>query len=236
MSTQPPYGQPPQGPYPPQGQYPGPYGPPPRRGLGTGGLVAILVAVALVVAGGVVAAVLLLGGEDDEDDSASEETSSQTSDDSEPSGESVTGNGYSYTLPDGWSDVTEEAVSTLDPDIDTASAPSDSLDRTPANLLVSISSAQGATVAGELRSEWEAGIAEDTGVTPTPIPAPDVGGLETAAIQTEQVNSSGTPVIQVGYLTISGGQAYAIFFTTTERTQAENQAAFDELIGTWQWE
>jgi hypothetical protein len=247
MNTQPPYGQP-QGPYPPSGQYP--YGPPPRRGPSTGVLVTILTAVVLVVAGGVVTTVLLLDSDDEsasdepDDTSASLSTDEATDDVTEdstddltpaPSGDSVSGTGFSFALPTGWSDVSAEATQTVNPEVQAAAAAGGSLTQSPANVMVVVRPAEGATVPGELLPDWEAELESGTGMTAQFIPAPNVGGLETSSIQLEGVNSSGNQVMVVGYLTISNGQAYSILCTTSTSAEAESRAAFDEIIDSWQW-
>jgi|GEM_PF-1702717 hypothetical protein len=247
MNTQPPYGQP-QGPYPPSGQYP--YGPPPRRGPSTGVLVTILTAVVLVVAGGVVTTVLLLDSDDEsasdepDDTSASLSTDEATDDVTEdstddltpaPSGDSVSGTGFSFALPTGWSDVSAEATQTVNPEVQAAAAAGSSLTQSPANVMVVVRPAEGATVPGELLPDWEAELESGTGMTAQFIPAPNVGGLETSSIQLEGVNSSGNQVMVVGYLTISNGQAYSILCTTSTSAEAESRAAFDEIIDSWQW-
>jgi hypothetical protein len=247
MNTQPPYGQP-QGPYPPSGQYP--YGPPPRRGPSTGVLVTILTAVVLVVAGGVVTTVLLLDSDDEsasdepDDTSASLSTDEATEDVTEdstddltpaPSGDSVSGTGFSFALPTGWSDVSAEATQTVNPEVQAAAAAGSSLTQSPANVMVVVRPAEGATVPGELLPDWEAELESGTGMTAQFIPAPNVGGLETSSIQLEGVNSSGNQVMVVGYLTISNGQAYSILCTTSTSAEAESRAAFDEIIDSWQW-
>ena len=247
MNTQPPYGQP-QGPYPPSGQYP--YGPPPRRGPSSGVLVTILTAVVLVVAGGVVTTVLLLDSDDEsasdepDDTSASLSTDEATDDVTEdstddltpaPSGDSVSGTGFSFALPTGWSDVSAEATQTVNPEVQAAAAAGSSLTQSPANVMVVVRPAEGATVPGELLPDWEAELESGTGMTAQFIPAPNVGGLETSSIQLEGVNSSGNQVMVVGYLTISNGQAYSILCTTSTSAEAESRAAFDEIIDSWQW-
>jgi hypothetical protein len=249
MNAQPPYGQP-QGPYPPHGQYPTPYGPPPRRGPSTSVLVTILAAVVLVVAGGVVTTVLLVGGDDESGDGSTDDTSSSQSTDeltddvpedstddatTESSGDQVSGTGFSFALPSGWSDVSAEAASTVNSEVDAAVAAGSTLPDSPANVMVVPRPTEGATVPGELLADWQADLVSGSGMTATVIPAPDVGGLETSSIQLEGVNSSGTPVMVVGYLTISNEQAYSILCTTTKTAEAESLAAFDQIIGSWQW-
>jgi hypothetical protein len=96
-------------------------------------------------------------------------------------------------------------------------------------------SAEGATVPGELLADWQAELESGTGMTGQVIPAPDVGGLETSSVQLEGVNSSGTQVVLVGYLTIKDDQAYSILCTTSKTAEAESLATFDEIVGSWQW-
>jgi hypothetical protein len=247
MNAQPPYGQP-QGPYPPHGQYPTPYGQPPRRGPSTSVLVTILTAVVLVVAGGVITTVLVVSGDesggDDSENASSSQSSEELTDDAtdattdattESSGELVSGTGFSFALPSGWSDVSAEAASTVNPEVDAAVAAGSSLSQSPANVMVVPRPTEGATVPGELLADWQADLESGSGMTATVVPAPDLGGLETSSIKLEGVNSSGTPVMVVGYLTISNDQAYSILCTTTRTAEAESLAAFDEIVGSWQW-
>ncbi|MFA6576728.1 MAG: hypothetical protein WCS84_15005, partial [Nocardioides sp.] len=110
-----------------------PTSPPPRKR--SPWLVPSAVAAVLLVVGGVLAAVLLSGGDAKEKNEADE-----------PTGERISGTGYSFALLDGWRDVTDDVLTAGDAGAtNLAVAWGAALETARANLIVETGFAQGET-------------------------------------------------------------------------------------------
>jgi hypothetical protein len=223
---QPPYGPPPGGP--PPGQQPPygspggqpPYGPPPQKRKSSTALIATILIVALVLAGGAVGGILLLGDDDE----------------GGGSGDTITGDGYSYALPEDWHDVTEDALSGNPPGaIDTVSAWGEQFNGAPANVIVEIGPASGVSDPEELRSTWESNMAAATQATPEQIDDTEIGGETAIGTEIRRSNENGVDIVQVAYLTIHEGNAYSVALSTNANGEVEARGTFEALLGSWSW-
>jgi hypothetical protein len=223
---QPPYGPPPGGP--PPGQQPPygspggqpPYGPPPQKRKSSTAVIATILIVALVLAGGAVGGILLLGGDDEGGGSA----------------DTIAGDGYSYTLPDDWHDVTEEALSGNPPGaIDTVSAWGEQFNGAPANVIVEIGPASGVSDPEELRSSWESNMAAATQATPEQIDGTEIGGETAIGTEIRRSNENGIDIVQIAYLTIHEGNAYSVALSTNADSEDEARGTFEGLLSSWSW-
>ncbi|MFS3127815.1 hypothetical protein ACLM5J_05355 [Nocardioides sp. Bht2] len=261
----PPWGQQPpaggwQQPQPPQGQWgPGPgqfghnpYQQPPKKSRGP--LIATLVALLLVVVGGVIAAIVLMGSDDGDDKSASDAETSASNEGSEsseptetastepttapPAGDGqVSGKGYVYTLPEGWSDVTEEFLKKSPmPSIDTVSAAGPALAMSPGNFIVETMSVPEGSTPEKFRASWERTVTGALGGDITPMPTDNVefGGSDAIGMRFEHdKNPANLPLVQHAYLFIEGDTAYAVSLTMQASEEDELFAKFTELRESW---
>ena len=219
----PPPGGPPPGQQPPYGSPGGqpPYGPPPQKRKSSTALIAMILIVALVLAGGAVGGILLLGGDDDGGGS---------------SGDTITGDGYSYALPEDWHDVTEQALSGNPPGaIDTVTAWGEQFNGAPANVIVEIGPAVGVSDPEELRSTWESNMAAATQATPEQIDGTEIGGETAIGTEIRRSNQNGIDIVQIAYLTIHEGNAYSVALSTNADSEDEARGTFDELLSSWSW-
>jgi PsbP len=217
VSTQqppPPYGPPPPGPPPPGRPYP-PYGPPPTAPRKSNrALIAVIVIVALVVAGGAVGGGLLLLGSDSD------------------SGESLEGDGYSYTIPDDWSDQTSE---TNAEGIDSVVKANNDDDGFFANVFVEIDAAEGVTDVAEIQEEWATNTAESVNATPESIDDITIDGEDAVGIRLE-TTAQGIDVVQVAYLAVKDDKAYSIVLSSNADAEDHATEKLDGLLNSWSWQ
>jgi len=199
-----------------------PYGPPPKRKSSAPVIAAILIVV-LVLAGGATGAALLFSGSDGSDSSDVAGT--------------LAGNGYSYVLPNGWSEVTDEALAGNPPGtIDTVSAWGERFNGAPANLIVEIGPAQGASDPEELRQAWESTMGAATNSTPKRIENTTIGDETAIGTEIRRSNENGIDIVQVAYLTVHDGHAYSVALSTNAETEDEARSEFEMILNSWTWE
>lgn len=231
-----------------------PYETPPKKSRGP--LIAALVVLLLVVVGGVVAAIVLLSGDDGDDDKSAtdpETTASTESTDPSPTtepsetesadpttapdGATVSGKGYVYTLPDGWSDATAEFKKSSGslPSIDTVSAAGKALAMAPGNFIVETMPVAAGTSPEDLRANWTRTVTGALGdVTPLPTDNVDFGGSDAIGMRFEHdKNPAKLPLVQHAYLFINGEVAYAVSLTMQASEEATLFPAFTELRESW---
>jgi hypothetical protein len=231
--NQPPYGQQPPGqpPPPPGGQPPPPgqpygqqpygqqpYGPPPGGQSKTSrALIAVIVIVALVVAGGAVGGFLLIGGDDDSESSG---------------GDNLAGDGYSYAIPDGWSDTSEQGESQ---GVDTIVRADDDEAGFHTNILVEVDPASGVSDPTEIQDQWASNVAGAVGATPNPIDGTTIDGQDAVGIRLE-TTAQNVDVVQVAYLAINDDKIYSIALSTAADAEATSTETFQNLLDSWSWE
>jgi PsbP len=215
----PPPGPPPPGQQPPPGQPFPPYGPPPSGPRRTNrALVAVIVIVALVVAGGAVGGGLLLFSSDDDSNASG--------------GETLEGDGYSYTIPDGWSDTTSQ---TNTEGIDSVVRSDDDADGFHTNILVEVDAASGVTDPTQIEEQWMTNIGRSVNATPESIDATSIDGQDAVGMRLETTTED-IDVVQVAYLTINADQVYSIALSASAGSEDEATEALQELLESWTWE
>ena len=225
--TQPPYGQDPQNPY---GQ-PGPYSPPPKKSRTVQIVAAVLVI--LLIAGGGLATLLLLSDSDNDKDSdqAEDRTSEPTS---APAGDLLQGNGYSYTLPDGWQDASDEAAGAPGA-IDTIAVWGEKLEGGRANVIVESGPSGGESDPEALREQWQSNMTGSTGATPEKIDGTTIAGQEAIGVRIERTNDKGVAIVQTAYLVVRDGNVYSIALSGKSGDD-DAEAAFADIRDSWTWE
>lgn len=237
---------------PPYGSQPftGQGGEPPKKSRT--GLFAIIGVVLLLIIGGAVALVLTLGGDDKDDDKSKDDESSQTTEEpsedptddpsEEPSEDptdggsgEVSGTGYSYDVPSGWTDVTDE-MSSQDPRIDSGITAGSSFQGADANILVEAGSSGGESDPEAARSTLKNNISSSVGATPTDIDNSEIGGAEAIGVRVERTNENGVDIVQIAYLAIQNGNVATVTISSLVEKEKDALAAFEEMSGSWQWE
>jgi hypothetical protein len=230
--TQPPYEPPHQPPVPPPG-YGAPLPPPAPKKSRTGLIIGVVVGALVAIAAIVLAVVLVAGSDEDSDESSS---GAESEEGERPDGEVLQGDGYSYVLPEDWTDITE-AVTAQDTagTIDSASAPGESLETTSANLIVESGDANGETDLESARDQVAANLGVSIGATPEEIDGPTIDGEETVGLQVTQSNAADVEVLQDAYVAIRGDTYYVIGFSR-DATKDDFDDDLQALLDSWVWE
>jgi hypothetical protein len=179
-------------------------------------LIAVILIVALVVAGGAVGGFLLVGSDDD----------------SEGSGEELAGDGYSYAIPEGWSDVSEQGESQ---GVDTIVRADDAESDFHTNILVEVDPASGVTDPTEIQDQWASNVGGSVNATPEPIDGTTIDGQDAVGIRLE-TTAQDIDVVQVAYLAINDDKIYSIALSTAADTEDASTETFQQLLDTWSWE
>ncbi|MDT0203976.1 hypothetical protein [Nocardioides sp. AE5] len=226
------------------GGYPaGPGGPPPKSGRA--GLIAAIVALVLVVTAVAVALVVTLTGDDDDTVAGTENTtqassSPSTSDEptekntSGPTDGRMTGAFYSYAMPDGWNDVTDDL--TGQPTVDTISGDGSGVYSSRMHLMVELGSTFGFATAEELKETWKATLTGgDTTRQVTDLPDTTVDGEPAVRVRIDHPPTGNVTAIQFGWLLIVDGRAVSIVLTTYAE-EDPSLAVAKQILDSWQWE
>lgn len=208
------------------------------------GLIIGLVAGLVVLAAIIIAVALLAGGNDDtarDNDGSSPSTSASTSNspstsasESQAAG-TLGGQGYSLTLADGWTDVTQEVLASNPAGaIDKVAAWGEKFQGARANLIVESGPANGQTDPEALRAQWEKNITSTTGGTAQPYDGRDIAGQQAIGTTVDVTNAAGIKVQQIVYLTIRDDKVYSIGFNGEQGDDAAQQA-FQQMLDSWSW-
>ena len=257
-NTQPPYGQPSQfG----MGNQPNPGSKKSKAGL-IAAIVALVVVVAAVI---VALVFTLNSDDDDDnakgtDTESSQSTSSDPSGEpsnptsspsSEPSDGSsnttsepvdpdtddstIQGDGYTYELPDGWSDQASSLDAQSAPEsIDTVSSWGEALDGGRANVIVETGPANGQTNLTSLKPSWVANLTGSERKA-TDIDPITIDGYDAIGVRMDSVNKRGVKIVQFAYLTVVNDKIYSVGLSTTPADVSEARATFRDILGTWTW-
>lgn len=149
-------------------------------------------------------------------------------------GDLLQGNGYSYTLPEDWQDVSEEAAGAPGA-IDTISVWGDKLDGGRANVIVESGPAGSETDPEPLREQWVSNMTGSTGGTAQEIPGTTIDGLDAIGVQIESSNKNEVEIVQTAYLVVRGGKVYSIGLSG-KIGDDDAEKAFEDILESWTWE
>lgn len=183
-------------------------------------MIAIIVAVVLVVAGGAIGGFLVLGGDDDDDSSNG------------TSGATIEGDGYSYDIPEGWQDASEDGASGV---IDTMIQVEEPEDGFATNMLVEVHPSQGATDVQALKSTWESNVGGAVDGTPEDIEDTTIDSEDAVGLRVES-NQNGKDVVQFAYLVISGDKLYSIAMSAGANGEDAASDTFQQILDSWSWQ
>jgi hypothetical protein len=204
-------GPPPMPSYPPRRQ---------RRG-GWIALGALLIAVALAAAAG---AMILA------DDSGEGGVDERPGSDLDEPADSIVGDGYSYAIPDGWTEISEL------PDIADSGVSESGELLDPVAVVVSIEPADGAKTPMAVWSETSDAYQADYGRLPTIHTGPKIDGQETVLGRIEVEVPDVGPESHAFYVTRHEGRVYSITVMSATPLTSTAEAAFDDITATWSWQ
>jgi len=204
---------------------------PPRKsrtglilGLVVAGIVAVTVAIVLA---------LVTSGDDPEeqaDDNSDSGTESCEGD------RCLQGDGYSYQMPEGWTDVSEEVKEGNDPataNLDTASAWGRSIAEGRANVIVEVSSWTYSDL-DDARSVLSGNLST-LGGTVEDIENRTIDGEEAAGVLLVRDNEAGIEVAQTAYIVKNGDDAVVI--TASHQSNDDKpEELYEEIYDSWAWE
>ena len=103
-------------------------------------------------------------------------------------------------------------------------------------MIVEASSGVGDADPESLRSTWEKNMSGASGSTPMDYDGTTIDGEEAIGAKFERDNTTGTPIVQIAYLTVHDGTAYSVILSTQQDKADEAMQAYDDLLGSWTWE
>ncbi|QIX26025.1 hypothetical protein ncot_04960 [Nocardioides sp. JQ2195] len=203
-------------------------------------LVAAVVAVALVCVAVVVALVLTLGGDDSspvaDDPSSSVEPSDGPSSPRTPDASTVAGVGYSYLLPGGWSDVSDDVEGVGSGDaIDSVSAWGSQFQGARANFIVNVTPAGPSETPEDLADGWKEAMRKELDAQPHDIAGLVIDGQESVGVRFARTNEHGVEIVQVAHLVVNDGKAYTLGMSTTPERESDTDEALAQIVDSWVW-
>lgn len=170
----------------------------------------------------------------DEETSESEPTDSEETE-PEETGESdegdVEGTGYTIALPEGWTDVTEEAAASQ-PLVDLAIADPSGTFRTNFNVV----KPQPFTGTEEqLITQSAEELESVTNSKVTPVDPIAFDGV-TALGQTSTLSTGQDDVMLIQYMVVRDEQIHPVTMTFLAENESEATQVMEEIIASWQWE
>jgi hypothetical protein len=221
------------------GQYGGPYAgqppygppgyPPPAPKRSRLPLVLGLVILLLLVGGGVTTALLLAGDDDGGDGGRSGGATAA-------SGERLDGEGYSYAMPEGWHDVTDEDAVSGAPALDTVTAWGESFNGAPANVIVERSPGVGSVSPDDVKATWVQNMRSAAGAEVQDYDGTTFDGEDAVGARIERDDPDAGPIVQIAFLAIHDGTAYSVILSASTEKSDEAMETYTDLIDSWTWE
>jgi len=149
-----------------------------------------------------------------------------------PAGGMIDGEGYTYAIPEGWEDVSDDPASAQ---ADSAVRVSDTGGAFAANVNVIVTPGAGVTDIEPLREQFQQQI---EGMVDSKVEAVEditIAG-EPAIGQTASRDQSGETLTFTQYFVAHEENIFAITLTTPEADAANGDAALDSILSSWQWE
>ena len=151
------------------------------------------------------------------------------------SGQDLRGNGYAYALPDGWTDVTTDALQTNLPEgVDTVSGRGVSFRSSTATIIIERFEVKAGTSTADVQKSWERNLTRERGLRATYVPSLDIDGEPALGRQIRRALVGGDAILQVAYLVIHEGYGYSIGLNSQEG-DSDAGAAFDGVVSSWIW-
>jgi hypothetical protein len=167
--------------------------------------------------------------ETESEETESEETESEETE--EPDEGDVEGTGYTIALPEGWTDVTEEAAASQ-PLVDLAIAEPSGTFRTNFNVV----KPQPFTGTEEqLVTQSAKELKSVTNSKVTPVDPTTFDGV-TALGQTSTLSTGQDDVMLIQYMVVRDEQIHPVTMTFLAENEGEATAVMEEIIASWQWQ
>lgn len=208
-------------------------GPTPPRKSRTGLIVGLVAAGVIAVTVAIVLALVTSSGDDDPEEKADDNTTTEST--GCEGDRCLEGEGYSYELPDDWTNITDQVQeqNPNQPTLDTASAWGRSIEGGRANVIVEVD----AWVYSDLDDAREvlSNNLSSLGGTLENIESRTIDGEEAAGVLLKRDNDSGVSVEQTAYIVKNGDDAVVITASNKANDEAP-QDAYEEIYDSWSWE
>jgi len=165
-------------------------------------------------------------------ESPPEPTEPTETEDGEPAGDVIDGEGYTYAIPEGWEDVSDEPASAQ---ADSAVRVSDPEGTFGTNVNVIVSPSGGVTDIESLRDQFKQQIEGMVDSEVEEVEDITIAG-EPAIGQTASTDQQGETLVFTQYFVAHGDNIYAVTLTSPEADAANGQAALDSILSSWTWE
>ncbi len=150
---------------------------------------------------------------------------------SAPAGDTINGQGYTYAIPDGWEDVSNEGSASQ---ADSAVRVKDSGGGFGTNVNVIATPAQGVGDIESLRDTFAQQIQRLVDSKVQRIDDTTVDG-EQAIGQTATKKQSGETLVFTQYFTAHNDTVYAVTLTAPQADAANGKQALDSILTSWSW-
>jgi len=199
-----------------------------------------------IVTGGALTLALLSCGSDaadlaDDDTAATSPATSETSSPPEPTdaettepaeGETIDGEGYTYAIPEGWEDISEEPEAAA---ADSFVRVSDASQGFGTNINVIVSPSGGATDIEAARESFKQGLETVADSPVEQVENISIDG-ETAIGHTATADQQGRTLVFTQYATLHEESLYIVTLTAPEDDAEDGRAALDTVLTSWAWE
>ena len=152
--------------------------------------------------------------------------------DAPPPGDSIVGDGYTYAIPEGWEDVSDEPESA---EADSAVRISDAGATFGTNVNVIVSASQGADDIESLRDPAKAELESQFGVEVESVEDLTIDE-ETAIGQTASVVQQGETLVFTQFFALHADHIYAVTLTALEGDTDNGAAALQSILSSWTWD
>jgi len=189
------------------------------------GWIVVFVVLLVLAAAGVTTAALILTDEGEKGRPPTRELT----------GRVVEGNGYAYALPDGWTDVTTDALTNNLPEgVDTVSGRGITFRTSTATVIIERFAVKEGTSTADVQKSWEENLTEEKDLRATYVPSLEIDGEPALGRQIRRALVGGDAILQVAYLVIHEGYGYSIGLNS-EEGDSDAGAAFDGVVSSWLW-
>ena len=166
------------------------------------------------------------------DEQPSESTQTEPDETEEPEAGGIQGTGYTIALPEGWSDVTEEAAQNQSlVDLAIAAEPVDSF-RTNFNV---VKPQPFAGTEEELVEQSAQELESVTNSKVTPVDAVEFDGVS-ALGQTSTLAAAQGDVTLIQFMVVRDEKIHPVTMTFLAANEDEATAVMEDIIASWQWE
>jgi hypothetical protein len=187
-----------------------------------------------------VAVLAACGSSDELDTDPTPAESSETSEETTEAGVQISGDGYSYAVPQGWEDAIDEPLAE---GADTFVRAPEPVDEFVTNMNTVVSAAPGveelqldSPELEQVREQLATSAEGQTGVRPQPIEDAELDGSPAIGHRVDSFEAEGRTLTLTQYLTVRDEVSYVITVTASATDAEQADDAVRTVLGSWAWE